>query len=158
MGIGLLAGNILGDVTAYSGRVDACAKLLTNDAILILVAFWATICKMVCPMLSDHCPNCVSVCLSVLLSLSTLYTCCVCQLFIKKLDDDDDATLVYCGQMVGWIKMPPGMEMEVGLGSGHIVFHGDPAPPSNGKGHRSPHFRNLWMQACLHLYKPRSVC
>jgi len=36
-------------------------------------------------------------------------------------------TLVYCGQMVGWIKMKLGME--VGLGPGHIVLDGDPAPP-----------------------------
>ena len=35
-------------------------------------------------------------------------------------------TLVYCGQMVGWIKMPLGTE--VGLGLGHIVLDGDPAP------------------------------
>ena len=33
--------------------------------------------------------------------------------------------LVYCGQTVGWIKMPLGME--VGLGPGHIVLDGDPA-------------------------------
>ena len=30
--------------------------------------FWATICKMVRPMLSDRCPLCPSVCLSVCLS------------------------------------------------------------------------------------------
>jgi len=36
-------------------------------------------------------------------------------------------TLTYCGQMVGWIKMKRGMQ--VGLGPGHIVLHGDPAPP-----------------------------
>jgi len=36
-------------------------------------------------------------------------------------------TLVYCGQTVGWIKKKLGME--VGLGSGHIVLDGDPAPP-----------------------------
>jgi len=32
-------------------------------------------------------------------------------------------TLVYCGQTVGWIKMPLGME--VGLGPGDIVLDGD---------------------------------
>jgi len=54
-------------------------------------------------------------------------------------------TLVYCGQTVGWIKMPLGME--VGLGPGHIVLDGDPALP-NEKGHSSlPHFRNLRTQA-----------
>ena len=36
--------------------------------------------------------------------------------------------LVYCGQMVGWIKMPLGTE--VGLGPGHIVLDGDPAIPT----------------------------
>jgi len=30
---------------------------------------------------------------------------------------------ICCGQMAGWIKMPLGME--VGLGPGHIVLHGD---------------------------------
>jgi len=34
-------------------------------------------------------------------------------------------TLMYCGQMVGWIKMKFGMQ--VGLGPGHIVSDGDPA-------------------------------
>ena len=36
-------------------------------------------------------------------------------------------TLVYYGQAVGWIKMPLGTE--VGLGPGHTVLNGDPAPP-----------------------------
>jgi len=35
------------------------------------------------------------------------------------------ATLVYCGQTVGWIKMPLGTE--VGLGPGDIVLDEDPA-------------------------------
>ena len=35
-------------------------------------------------------------------------------------------TLVYCGQTVGWIKMKLGVQ--VGLGPGHIVLDGDPAP------------------------------
>jgi len=59
-------------------------------------------------MLSDRCPICLS---------------CLC------------VTLVYCGQTVGWIKIK--LSMEVGLGSGHIVLDGDPAPP---KGHSSPLF------------------
>ena len=38
---------------------------------------------------------------------------------------------VYCGQTAGWIKMALGME--VGLGPGHIVLGGDPAPlPQKG--------------------------
>ena len=36
-------------------------------------------------------------------------------------------TLVYCGQTVERIKMKLGMR--VGLGRGHIVIDGDPAPP-----------------------------
>jgi len=36
-------------------------------------------------------------------------------------------TLVYCGQTVGLIKMKLGVE--VGLGPGHTVLDGDPAPP-----------------------------
>jgi len=35
-------------------------------------------------------------------------------------------TLVYCGQTVGWTKMKLGVQ--VGLGPGHIVLDGDPAP------------------------------
>jgi len=33
---------------------------------------------------------------------------------------------VYCGQTAGWIKMP--LDTKVGLGPGHIVLDGDPAP------------------------------
>ena len=39
-------------------------------------------------------------------------------------------TLVFCGQTVGWIKMPLGME--IGLGPGHIVLDGDQLPPPKG--------------------------
>jgi len=34
--------------------------------------------------------------------------------------------LVYCGQTAGWIKMPLGIE--IGLGPGHIMPAGHPAP------------------------------
>ena len=34
--------------------------------------------------------------------------------------------LVYCGQTVGWIRIPLGTE--VGLGPGDVVLDGDPAP------------------------------
>jgi len=74
---------------------------------------WATVCKMVHPMLSDRCPIC-----PILSSLSV------------------SVTLVYCGQMVGWIKMKLGVE--IGLSPGDIVLDGDPAPPPQ-KGH-SPQF------------------
>ena len=45
-------------------------------------------------------------------------------------------TFVHCGQTVGRIKTKLGMQ--VGLGPGHIVLDGDPAPLSQ-KGH-SPQF------------------
>jgi len=57
-------------------------------------------------------------------------------------------TLMYCGQLVGWIKMKLGMQL--GLSSGHIVLDGDPAPPPQ-KGHSPPIFGpnllwpNRWM-------------
>jgi len=44
---------------------------------------------------------------------------------------------VCCGQTVGWIKMPLGTE--VGLGLGNIVFDGDLAPPKGGTA-ALPHF------------------
>ena len=42
-----------------------------------------------------------------------------------------------CGQTDGWIKKKLGME--VGLGPGDIVLHGDPSPPQK-RGDSSPHF------------------
>ena len=42
---------------------------------------------------------------------------------------------IRCGQMAGWIKMPLGMEVHIGLGD--FVLNGDPAP-APPKGH-SPH-------------------
>ena len=42
------------------------------------------------------------------------------------------ATLMYSGQTVGWIKMK--LDMVIGLGPGHIVLDGDPAPfPPKGQ-------------------------
>ena len=37
-----------------------------------------------------------------------------------------DVGVGYCGQTVGWIKMP--LKIEVGLDPGHIVLDGDPHP------------------------------
>jgi len=46
---------------------------------------------------------------------------------------------VYCGQTAGWIKMTLGMK--AGLGPGHIVLDGDPAPlPKIKKGPEPPIF------------------
>jgi len=47
---------------------------------------------------------------------------------------------VYCGQTVGWIKMKLGTQ--VGLGPGHIMLDGDPAP-SPKKGTQPPNFRPM---------------
>jgi len=75
-------------------------------------------------MLSGRCLSCLSICLSV--------------------------TLVYCGQMVGWIKMPLGTE--VGLGSGDFVLDGDPAPIPTKGGRAPPIFGSflLWPNGWMH--------
>ena len=53
-------------------------------------------------------------------------------------------TLVYCGQTVGRIKMK--LDLQVGLGSGHIVLDGDPAPlPQMGA--LRPNFRPISVAA-----------
>jgi len=70
----------------------------------------ATVCNTVHPMLWDRC---LSICLSVCLFCRVLSVLSV--------------MLVYCGQTVGLIKMPLGME--VCLGPGHTVLDGDPAAP-----------------------------
>jgi len=38
---------------------------------------------------------------------------------------------ICCGQTAGWVKMPLGRK--VGLGPGHIVLHGYPAPPEGAQ-------------------------
>jgi len=53
-------------------------------------------------------------------------------------------TLVYSGQMVGWIKVKLGMQ--IGLAPGHTVLVADPAPPMK-RATAAPHFRNLRAQA-----------
>ena len=74
-------------------------------------------------MLSDHCP---------------VLSCPVCL----------SVTMMYCGQTAGWIKMKLGMQL--GLGPGHIVLDGDPAPPSP-KGAKPPNFGPylLWPNGCI---------
>ena len=52
---------------------------------------------------------------------------------------------VYCGQRVGWIKMALGTE--VGLGLGHIVIDGDPAPPKRGTA--APSFQPMFTVATV---------
>jgi len=50
-------------------------------------------------------------------------------------------TLVCCGQRVGWIKMA--LDTEIGLGPGHIVLNGDPAPPMERDTVRLYGFRDI---------------
>jgi len=52
---------------------------------------------------------------------------------------------VYCGQTVGWTKMPLGTE--VGLGPGDVVLDGDPAPSKKAQ---QPH-------ASAHVYCGQTV-
>jgi len=54
----------------------------------------------------------------------------------QKVHSPEFLTHVYCGQTTGWIKMPLGTE--VGLGLGDVVLDGDPAPPKRGT---APSFR-----------------
>jgi len=56
---------------------------------------------------------------------------------------------VYCGQTPGWIKMA--LRMEVGLGAGHIVLDGEPAPLPK-KGAEPPIFGPflLWPNSWMH--------
>jgi len=72
-------------------------------------------------------------------------------------------TLVYCDQTVGWIKMKLGMEL--GLGPGHIVLDGDPAPPNGAQPPilgPCPLWPNGWMGIDTTLYggrpQPRRLC
>jgi len=75
--------------------VTSSVIVLCNRLSWLTVSFWATVCKTVRPMLLDRCPVCLS-------RLSV--------------------TLVYCGQVVGWIKIKLGIQ--VGLGPGHMALHG----------------------------------
>ena len=48
---------------------------------------------------------------------------------------------VYCGQTAGWTKIALGME--VGLGTGHIVLDGNPAPLPKRWQSPAPNFRPM---------------
>ena len=64
-----------------------------------------------------------ALCCQTAVCLSVLFVCLSVCLSV---------TLLYCGQMVGWIKMKLGMQ--VGLGPGHDVLDEDPAlPPPKGQ-------------------------
>ena len=48
---------------------------------------------------------------------------------------------VYCGETAGWIKMPFGTKVVLGLG--YIVLNGDPAPAPRKTGSQPPNFRPM---------------
>jgi len=55
-------------------------------------------------------------------------------------------TLVYCGQTVGWIRMP--LDADAGLSPGDTVLDGDPAPTTEGgttAAYFSSHFALAWL-------------
>jgi len=51
--------------------------------------------------------------------------------------------------------MPLGLE--IGLGSGHIVLNGDPAPPPTERDTAAPTFEIYGRRLCLRRYKPRPM-
>ena len=75
-------------------------------------------------------------------SVFYLYSAAACQLLLNEyvmlcyVMYNQRPAHVYCGQTVAWIKMPFGTE--VGLGPGHIVLDGEPAPPPPKKGIAAP--------------------
>ena len=77
----------------------ACTTVFMCTLHFYINTFWATVYKMVRPVISDRCLSCPVL----------------------------TVTFVYCEQTVGWIKMPLGVE--VVLDPGHTALNGDPAPP-----------------------------
>jgi len=69
-------------------------------------------------------------------------------------------TFVHCSQTVEWIRMPLGME--IGLGPGHIVLDGDPAPAETGTAVPPLLWPNGWMDQDTTWYgdrpRPRRHC
>ena len=62
--------------------------------------------------------------------------------------------LMYCGQMVGWIRMPLGTE--VGLDPGNIVLDGYPG--LHGKGTAATNFRPMTVVAKRSLISATGNC
>jgi len=62
---------------------------------------------------------------------------------------DLSVMLVYCGQTVVWTKMKLGTE--VGLGPGHIVLDGDPAPPKGNSPQFSAHVHSGQMAGWIKM-------
>jgi len=129
---------------------------LQDSTLVMIIHDWATVCKTVRPMLSV----CLSVCPVCNVGVfwpnswnwmdqdETWYggldrpmSHCVVRwgsssLLIKG-HSPQFSVHVCCGQTARWIKMSLGAE--VGVGPGHIVLDGDPAPPpkKGGTGHSS---------------------
>ena len=61
---------------------------------------------------------------------------------------------MHCGQTVGRIKIKLGTE--VGLGPGHTMLDGDPAPPTE-RGTATPTFEIYGHRFCLRPYNTRSM-
>jgi len=64
-------------------------------------------------------------------------------------------TLVYCGQTVECIKMKLGMLL--GLGPGHVVLDGDPAPPPQNGGSET-RAGNFWPISVVAKWLDGSRC
>jgi len=87
-----------------------------------IINFWATVCKTVRPMLSDHCLSFMAVCDIWMDQDETRYGGRCYVRWGPSSTQRGTASLpqfsahVLCGQMAGWINMPLGMQ--VGLGPG----------------------------------------
>jgi len=78
-------------------------RLCRPYILLLPTSFWAPVCKMICPMLSDRCPVCCDV--------GILWP-------IVRWQSRNFRPMCTVAKRV-----------KVGLGPGHIVLDGDPAPP-----------------------------
>jgi len=121
-------------------------RLCRPYILLLPTSFWAPVCKMICPMLSDRCPVCCDVGILwpiVRWQSRNFRPMCTVAKRVKVglgpghivLDGDPApkgahlpqfSAHVCCCQMAESIKTSLGME--VGLGPGDIVLDGDPAP------------------------------
>jgi len=126
-----------------------CLKLLheLGLGILVLFGFWATVCKMVCPMPSDSCLSVLSVTLvycDQMVGQSKMKLGMQVGLGLGHIVLDGDQAPspmghslpqflapICCGRMAQWIKMPLGRK--VGLDPSDIVLDGDPAPQKRGQ-------------------------
>jgi len=154
-------------VEQYGGKnISAASNIIFRSAHCSTLIFscWVTVCKTVCPMLSDRCP-----------------VCDVDVLWLNGWMDQDEtwdagrprswphyvrwepsspspkggaapqpSSHVCCGQMAAWIKMPLGIK--VGLGPSDFVLDGDPAPPPQKVGQSPPIFGPclLWPNGCVY--------